>query len=74
MKEGRNCNYVLERSWELLLDLKSPRLNYGMGQQIAKKAAAVTVEEKPDESRPEVNTKEKREQSQQPPRKKLRKH
>lgn len=35
IKGGRHNNYVIERNWEFIEELKCPRFNYGMSQKPA---------------------------------------
>ena len=38
IKGGKHCNYVIERNWEFIENLKCPRLNFGMNQKPATEA------------------------------------
>lgn len=62
-REGKECAFILERSWELIENLKGPRFNYGMTQK-----------PKPEDKTESTKTEpEKEEKDPSPPRKKFKK-
>lgn len=64
-REGKECAYILERSWEFIENLKGPRFNYGMTQ----KPKPEEKTEKDTQQEPEKDEKDP-----SPPRKKFKKN